>query len=64
MEHPVTKPLMDRNLQLLDARSRDIFRLIVDAYLLDGEPMGSRNLARLLPQSLSPATVRNVMSDL
>ena len=60
----MTKPLMDRNLQLLDARSRDIFRLIVDAYLLDGEPMGSRNLARLLPQSLSPATVRNVMSDL
>src|SRR6185312_8153646 len=60
----MTKPLMDRNLQLLDARSRDIFRLIVDAYLRDGEPMGSRNLSRLLPQSLSPATVRNVMSDL
>jgi heat-inducible transcriptional repressor len=60
----MTKPLMDQNLQLLDARSRDIFRLIVDAYLRDGEPMGSRNLSRLLPQSLSPATVRNVMSDL
>src|SRR5690348_13401660 len=60
----MTKPLTDQNLQLLDPRSRDIFRLIVDAYLRDGEPMGSRNLSRMLPQSLSPATVRNVMSDL
>ena len=60
----MTKPLMDQNLRLLDPRSRDIFRVIVDAYLRDGEPMGSRNLSRMLPQSLSPATVRNVMSDL
>src|SRR5690242_2197159 len=60
----MTKPLTDQNLQLLDPRSRDIFRLIVDAYLRDGEPMGSRNLSRMLPQSLSPVTVRNVMSDL
>ena len=48
----------------LDQRSRDIFRRIVEAYLETGEPVGSRNLSRLLPQSLSPATVRNVMSDL
>ena len=55
---------MDQTLQALDARSRDIFRQIVDSYLRDGEPVGSRNLSRLLPQSLSPATIRNVMSDL
>ncbi len=61
---PMTKPITDQALQSLDARSRDIFRLIVDSYLRDGEPLGSRNLSRLLPQSLSPATVRNVMSDL
>lgn len=54
----------DQTLQTLDARSRDIFRVIVDSYLKDGEPLGSRNLSRLLPQSLSPATIRNVMSDL
>lgn len=48
----------------LDQRSRDIFRLIVESYMRDGEPLGSRNLARILPQSLSPATIRNVMSDL
>ncbi len=51
-------------LSSLDQRSRDIFRLIVDSYLNDGEPVGSRNLSRLLPHSLSPATIRNVMSDL
>jgi heat-inducible transcriptional repressor len=60
----MTKPLMDSNLQSLDSRSREIFRVIVDSYMRDGEPMGSRNLSRLLPSSLSPATVRNVMSDL
>lgn len=60
----MTKPLADPQLQSLDARSRDIFRTIVDTYLRDGEPVGSRNLSRLLPQSLSPATIRNVMSDL
>jgi len=48
----------------LDARSRDIFRLIVESYLQHGEPVGSRSLSRLLPSQLSPATVRNVMSDL
>ncbi|HWK68501.1 MAG TPA: heat-inducible transcriptional repressor HrcA [Rhizobiaceae bacterium] len=60
----MTKPVMDHTLQSLDARSRDIFRQIVETYLRDGEPLGSRNLSRMLPQSLSPATVRNVMSDL
>ncbi|TPI13719.1 heat-inducible transcriptional repressor HrcA [Mesorhizobium sp. B4-1-3] len=51
-------------LQSLDMRSRDIFRRIVDSYLRDGEPVGSRSLSRILPSSLSPATIRNVMSDL
>ncbi|OXT01924.1 heat-inducible transcriptional repressor HrcA [Notoacmeibacter marinus] len=48
----------------LDGRSREIFRLIVESYLDTGEPLGSRNLARMLPNALSAATVRNVMSDL
>src|ERR1700723_1713161 len=48
----------------LNARSRDIFRRIVDSYLTTGEPVGSRHLSRLLPVSLSPASVRNVMQDL
>ena len=48
----------------LDARSRDIFRRIVEGYLESGEPMGSRNISKILPVSLSAATVRNVMQDL
>jgi heat-inducible transcriptional repressor len=48
----------------LDDRSREIFRRIVETYLDNGDPLGSRNLSRLLPMSLSPASVRNVMSDL
>lgn len=48
----------------LDQRSRDIFRRLVDTYLETGEPVGSRTIARILPSSLSPASVRNVMMDL
>ena len=48
----------------LDERSGEIFRRIVESYLENGEPLGSRSLSRLLPMSLSPASVRNVMGDL
>lgn len=48
----------------LNERSREIFRQIVESYLATGEPVGSRNLSRLLPMTLSPASVRNVMADL
>ena len=52
------------DLQRLNERSRTIFREIVESYLTTGDPVGSRNLARHLPMTLSPASVRNVMSDL
>jgi len=52
-------PLID-----LNQRSREIFRRIVESYLETGEPVGSRNLSRLIPIALSPASVRNVMADL
>jgi heat-inducible transcriptional repressor len=48
----------------LNERSREIFRQIVESYLATGEPVGSRNLSRLINVPLSPASVRNVMSDL
>ena len=48
----------------LNDRSREIFRQIVESYLATGEPVGSRNLSRILPMTLSPASVRNVMADL
>ena len=51
-------------LSKLNERSRTILRRLVESYLTTGEPVGSRNLARALPISLSPASIRNVMSDL
>src|SRR6476661_381590 len=48
----------------LNDRSREIFRQIVESYLATGEPVGSRNLSRILPITLSPASIRNVMADL
>lgn len=48
----------------MNDRAQAIFRLIVDEYLASGEPVGSRRLSRLLETQLSPASIRNVMSDL
>jgi len=52
----------------LNQRSREIFRQIVDTYILTGEPVGSRTLSEIFNQRfqspLSPASIRNVMSDL
>src|SRR5262245_48692137 len=59
-----TAPGSLSELQKLNERSRTIFRQIVESYLATGDPVGSRNLARHLPMTLSPASIRNVMSDL
>jgi heat-inducible transcriptional repressor len=58
------RPIRRDTPALLDERSREIFRLVVESYLDSGEPVGSRVLSRLLATQLSPASVRNVMSDL
>ena len=68
-EEPGTMQTSDKDESIaayreLDQRSRDIFRRIVEGYLETGEPMGSRNISKILPVSLSAATVRNVMQDL
>src|SRR5918998_1580320 len=52
------------SLAQLNERSREIFRQIVESYLTTGEPVGSRHIARVIPMTLSPASVRNVMADL
>jgi heat-inducible transcriptional repressor len=57
-------PLNTPDLSSLDARSREIFREIVESYLTTGEPVGSRTLSRLGGVGLSPASIRNTMADL
>jgi len=48
----------------MNDRSREVFRRVVEGYLENGEPMGSRTLTRTLSENVSAATVRNVMQDL
>jgi heat-inducible transcriptional repressor len=48
----------------LNERSREIFKQIVESYLETGEPVGSRTLSQRGLVQLSPASIRNVMSDL
>ncbi|WP_217643027.1 heat-inducible transcriptional repressor HrcA [Litoreibacter janthinus] len=48
----------------MNDRSREVFRRIVESYLATGEPVGSRTLTRTLSESVSAATIRNVMQDL
>src|SRR5207302_7904079 len=62
--HPIGLITPKAGLAQLNERSRDIFRQIVESYLATGEPVGSRNISRLIAVPLSPASVRNVMSDL
>ncbi|MBX6426269.1 MAG: heat-inducible transcriptional repressor HrcA [Variibacter sp.] len=64
MSHDVPIGAHHVGLAQLNERSREIFRQIVESYLATGEPVGSRNLSRIISMSLSPASVRNVMSDL
>jgi len=52
------------DIETLSERSREIFREIVESYLQTGSPVGSRTLSQRLQGRLSPASVRNVMSDL
>ncbi len=48
----------------LNARARDIFRLVVEGYLADGHPVGSKTLAGAGALNLSPASIRSVLADL
>lgn len=52
------------SLDALNDRSREVFRRVVEGYLANGEPVGSRTLSRQLSEGISPATIRNVMQDL
>ncbi|TAM09035.1 MAG: heat-inducible transcription repressor HrcA [Nevskiaceae bacterium] len=48
----------------LDLRAAALLKLLVERYVQDGQPVGSRTLSRVTGQRLSPATIRNVMADL
>jgi len=51
-------------MNMLDDRAKVLLKALVERYISDGQPVGSRTLARATGIELSPATIRNVMSDL
>lgn len=49
---------------MLDKRAQTLLKALVERYIADGQPVGSRTLSRQSGIDLSPATIRNVMADL
>ncbi len=49
---------------MLDDRAKSLLKTLVERYIADGQPVGSRTLSRASGLELSPATIRNVMADL
>jgi heat-inducible transcriptional repressor len=52
------------NENAMDDRARSLLKTLVERYIADGQPVGSRTLSRASGLELSPATIRNVMADL
>src|SRR6058998_3272828 len=49
---------------MLDARAQHLLKTLIERYIAEGQPVGSRILSRHSGLELSPATIRNVMADL
>src|SRR3546814_14354264 len=52
------------NQDSLDPRTRQLLRALIGRYIRDGQPVGSQTLARHAGLDVSPATIRNILSDL
>jgi heat-inducible transcriptional repressor len=55
---------MNSPIHELTDRARDVFRIVVESYLDNGAPVGSRTISKISGLNLSPASIRNVMQDL
>jgi len=53
-----------QNEQILNERAQHFLKVLIHRYIRDGQPVGSRTLAKDAGMELSPATIRNVMADL
>ena len=49
---------------MLNERARNLLKTLVERYIIEGQPVGSRSLSKYSGLELSPATIRNVMADL
>src|SRR3954465_5196066 len=51
-------------MHMLDDRAKLLLKALIERYIAEGQPVGSRTLSRASGLDLSPATIRNVMADL
>src|SRR5437868_11907500 len=49
---------------MLSERAQSLLKILVERYIAEGQPVGSRALSKFSALELSPATIRNVMADL
>jgi heat-inducible transcriptional repressor len=49
---------------MLSDRAQNLLKILVERYIVDGQPVGSRQLSKISGLELSPASIRNVMADL
>jgi heat-inducible transcriptional repressor len=61
---PLRNPMNASFQHPLDARARQLLRTLIARYIAEGQPVGSRTLAKASGLDVSPATIRNIMSDL
>src|SRR5256885_1331218 len=65
MRRPSTrKSALAYNRVMLDHRAQHLLKALVERYVAEGQPVGSRVLSKQSGLELSPATIRNVMADL
>ena len=62
--HPPSIRRNDYNRFMLDHRAQTLLKTLIERYIAEGQPVGSRTLSKYSGLELSPATIRNVMSDL
>src|SRR3979409_2017905 len=55
---------MPNETPILNERAQTLLKALVERYIADGQPVGSRALSRVSGLDLSPASIRNVMADL
>lgn len=56
--------MANNNPALIDERAQNLLKVLIERYIKEGQPIGSRSLAKDSGMKLSPATIRNIMSDL
>src|SRR5450759_1356366 len=59
-----TSPAILYNKDMLSERAQNLLKVLIERYIADGQPVGSRALSKFSGLELSPASIRNVMADL